>query len=135
MNVMTVQEALAIALKFHGDQVDKRGEPYILHPIRVMLSVPPRLRPAAVLHDVLEDTDCKPSDIYDVGTIYDVELIEALTRRVDETYEAYLVRLKAFGPDAVTIKMADLRDNTSPGRVLPELAEKYERAKRFLMES
>jgi (p)ppGpp synthase/HD superfamily hydrolase len=36
---------------------DKAGAPYILHPLRMMLSVDtPDARMAAVLHDVVEDT-------------------------------------------------------------------------------
>jgi (p)ppGpp synthase/HD superfamily hydrolase len=35
----TLERAIEIAAKAHAGQVDKAGEPYILHPIRVMLGV------------------------------------------------------------------------------------------------
>jgi GTP diphosphokinase / guanosine-3',5'-bis(diphosphate) 3'-diphosphatase len=33
-----LERAIAIAAEGHAGQVDKAGEPYILHPLRVMLS-------------------------------------------------------------------------------------------------
>lgn len=53
----TLERAIEMALHAHAGQVDKAGEPYILHPLRLMLALNgmyPRM--AAVLHDVVEDT-------------------------------------------------------------------------------
>ena len=52
----TLQRAISIAVEAHEGQVDKGGNPYILHPMRVMMS----LRTVdemivGVLHDVVED--------------------------------------------------------------------------------
>ena len=52
----TLQKAISIAVKAHEGQIDKGGNPYILHPLRVMMS----LRTVdemivGVLHDVVED--------------------------------------------------------------------------------
>ena len=53
----TLERAIALAAQAHEGQVDKAGAPYILHPLRMMLSVDtPEARVAAVLHDVVEDT-------------------------------------------------------------------------------
>src|SRR6056297_3333643 len=53
----TLERAIEIAAAGHAGQTDKAGQPYILHPLRVMLSVSSdEERMAAVLHDVLEDT-------------------------------------------------------------------------------
>lgn len=42
----------------HAGQLDTDGEPYILHSMRVMLSLESDTeRVCAILHDVLEDTD------------------------------------------------------------------------------
>lgn len=46
-----LNEAIILATRAHAGQVDKGGQPYVLHPLRVMLackSEPERI--AAVLH-------------------------------------------------------------------------------------
>jgi (p)ppGpp synthase/HD superfamily hydrolase len=56
----TLEDAIAFAAEKHGAEPkpDKAGQPYILHPLRVMLD--PSLRTdeeriTAVLHDIMED--------------------------------------------------------------------------------
>ncbi len=52
-----LERALALAANAHAGQEDKAGQPYILHPIRVMLNVrTDEERTVALLHDVVEDT-------------------------------------------------------------------------------
>jgi GTP diphosphokinase / guanosine-3',5'-bis(diphosphate) 3'-diphosphatase len=54
----TLERAIEIAARAHAGQTDKAGQPYILHPLRVMLAVnslPEKM--AAVMHDVVEDTN------------------------------------------------------------------------------
>ena len=53
----TLERAIEIAAKAHAGQIDKAGEPYILHPLRLMLSMDSDVgRIVAVLHDVVEDS-------------------------------------------------------------------------------
>ena len=53
-----LHKAIYIAAKAHQGQVDKGGNPYILHPLRLMFSRRNEdERICAVLHDVIEDTD------------------------------------------------------------------------------
>lgn len=53
-----LERAIDIAVKAHAGQLDKAGEPYILHPLRVMLSCTSEdARIVGVLHDVVEDTE------------------------------------------------------------------------------
>ena len=53
----TTERAIEIAARAHAGQVDKAGEPYIFHPLRLMLSLSGvHAQMAAVLHDVVEDT-------------------------------------------------------------------------------
>ena len=60
----TLEDALILAAESHRGQVDKAGQPYILHPIRVMLRVNTlEERIAALLHDVVEDTAVSPDEI------------------------------------------------------------------------
>ena len=60
--------AIELATRFHEGQVDKCGEPYILHPLRVMMTVQgEQARVVAVLHDVLEDTEATAQGLVDSG--------------------------------------------------------------------
>lgn len=53
----TLEDAIIMASRNHAGQTDKLGEPYILHPVRVMSKLSdPAARIVAVLHDVIEDT-------------------------------------------------------------------------------
>jgi len=53
---MNLENAIKIAVEAHTGQVDKGGNPYILHPLRVMLSLnTEEQRIVSVLHDVVED--------------------------------------------------------------------------------
>src|SRR5687768_11464006 len=57
IHMSTLERAIEIAARAHVGQVDKGGQPYILHPIRLMLKVKTvSEQMAAVLHDVVEDT-------------------------------------------------------------------------------
>jgi hypothetical protein len=130
---------LSVAIRWaamaHDGQTDKAGQPYILHPLRVMLAqTTANARVAAVLHDVVED-----SALFGLGDILghfgtDVhEAVDALTRREGEDYFAYIGRCYD-NPIARQVKIADLNDNMDTRRVPPGLLEhdarlrKYDRA-------
>lgn len=84
----------------------------MLHPLRVMLAAEGEIgRMVAVLHDVIEDTAITLGDLRNLG--YPIKVLEALdclTRREEETYEAYVERLLP-DPVARSVKLADLKDN------------------------
>ena len=68
VHMLTLERALEIAAAAHAGQQDKAGQPYILHPIRVMLTVQTSdERIAAVLHDTVEDTAITFEDFVDAG--------------------------------------------------------------------
>jgi (p)ppGpp synthase/HD superfamily hydrolase len=127
---MNRYEALKHAVKAHAGQLDKCGQPYILHPIAVAeaveqaetLNTGPHVI-VALLHDVLEGTDYEPP-------VSDTERwrLEKLTCRSTETYSAYIDRIcNSWGADGIDevpmiVKLADLWHNLSPERqdCLPE---------------
>jgi len=117
-----LEQAIAFAVEAHQGQVDAAGEPYILHPLRVMLMVrafgmDEEEQAAALLHDVVEDTDVRIADIErHFGPRVD-DLVYALTRQEGEDYTAYIDRVIAAGVAAQTIKKIDLMDNL--GRIGP----------------
>lgn len=116
----SLERAIQIAVTAHAGQVDKGGAPYILHPLRVMFSISvdgDEARIAAVLHDVLEDTDVTAEDLAGEGFSAPViEALEALTRRESETYSAFIKRVSR-NPIARIVKMADLKDNSDLSRI------------------
>ncbi len=137
----TLEDAIALAATAHRAQVYPvpGGEPFILHPLRVMLGVEGDVeRVVAVLHDVVEDTVCTLDDLRQAGypgTV--VDALDLLTHRDGETYEAYIGRVAA-DPIARRVKLADLADNLATNRRLASIPdtrgriERYERARHRL---
>jgi (p)ppGpp synthase/HD superfamily hydrolase len=131
----TLERAIAIAAKAHEGQVDKAGAPYILHPLRVMLRVATtEERIAAVLHDVVEDTDITIDKLQREGFSEAVlRAIESLSKLEGEAYEAFVERA-AVDPIGRVVKLADLAENSDLSRILSptdkdrERVEKYRRA-------
>ncbi len=114
----TLEHAIALAIQAHQGQVDKAGQPYILHPLRVMFRLSGETEQiVGVLHDVIEDSDLTPDDLRRHG--YSEEIITALehvTRRPDETYEEFVQRSRQH-PIACRVKQADLEDNMDVRRL------------------
>lgn len=108
----TIEDAIKLALEKHHGQTDKAGEPYILHPLRVMVQMLTEAEQiVAVLHDVVEDTDVTLDDLRRMG--YGEEIVQAidhLSRREGESYDQFIQRIKPH-PLAVRVKLGDLRDN------------------------
>lgn len=134
--------AIDIAKEAHKGQVDKAGNEYIDHPLRVMAaghSVSEKI--VGILHDVVEDTDWTFERLEAEG--FTTEIIEALkcvTKQwEDEPYDAFIERVKT-SPLAVAVKINDLADNMDIRR-LKELTDKdlkrlqkYHKAYRQLVE-
>src|SRR5262245_31644786 len=120
----TLQRAIEIAVAAHAGQLDKSGEPYILHPLRVMLSLATEEeRIVGVLHDVVEDTATTMDDLRRAGFSGPVLASLALvTHAKSEPYAEYVVRCSR-DPVARAVKLADLRDNSGLDRTQcrPEL--------------
>lgn len=109
----TFDRAVQIAAAAHAGQVDKEGQPYLLHVLRVALAVAdPEARVAAVLHDVVEDTAVTLDQIRAEGfSAAVVEAVRVLTRPHGTPYAEYVIRLKT-NPLARAVKLSDLADNS-----------------------
>ena len=120
-----LEKAIRIAVNAHANQFDKAGAPYILHPIRVMNGVKKVLEKiVGVLHDVVEDTNITIEDLEKEGCPSEaLEAIDALTRRIGESYTDFILRIKE-NEIARKIKIVDLRDNSDLFR-LHEIEEKH----------
>ncbi len=119
-----LSRALILATIAHDKQIDKGGQPYILHPLRVALKMDTiEGKIVGLLHDVLEDSDFAVDDLIDDG--FPPEIIDAviaLTRKKEENYQQFILRCKE-NPLARQVKLADLEDNLDTTR-LPEIGEK-----------
>jgi len=114
----TLEKAIEIAAKAHAGQTDKAGEPYILHPILVMLRVTgSEAQIAAVLHDVVEDSEYTIEKLRTEGFSESVlAAVEALTKRKGESRVEAAVRAAA-NEIARVVKLADNAENMDLGRI------------------
>lgn len=115
-----LDKMLVIATNAHAGQFDRGGKPYILHPLRVMSFLKTddeELLVMALGHDVIEDTSVTYRDLEAAGMSARVIAgIRSLTKVPGETYDEYKLRIFA-NPDAMKVKMADLRHNTDIRRL------------------
>jgi len=128
----TLERAIEMAAKAHEGKVDKAGAPYILHPLRVMLKLKKsEERIAAVLHDVVEDSDFTLEDLRSKGFPDDVvDAVDAVTMRPGESYDDF-VRRAALNPIGRRVKLADLEDNCDLSRIANPTKEDYERLAKY----
>ena len=129
-----VEDAIALAAVVHRGQryASPETEPYVFHPLRLMLRFGDAVEQmASVLHDAIEDTDLTLDDLVDAG--YPTAVIAALdclTHRDDETYDQYIARV-AGNDVARRVKVQDLRDNLANNRRLPRSSDVVERIERY----
>lgn len=137
--IATIEDAVSVAARAHKGQKDKAGAPYLLHPLRMMLQMDSETAMiAAVLHDVVEDTDWTLKRLREAGFAEEVvEAVDCLTHREGESYEEFVERVRA-NPISRQVKVADLEDNMNIRRIGQlgakdlERLEKYHRAWRVL---
>jgi len=115
-----LSKMLVIATNAHAGQFDKGGQPYILHPLKVMYylkSNDEELQCIAIGHDVIEDTSVTYEDLTKAGISKRVqEGIRALTKQPGQTLDEYKAGVFA-NEDAMRVKLCDLRHNTDIRRL------------------
>jgi GTP diphosphokinase / guanosine-3',5'-bis(diphosphate) 3'-diphosphatase len=128
----TLERAIAIAAEAHSGQLDKAGEPYILHPIKVMLRMQSNdERIAAVLHDVVEDTSVTLQSLREAG--FDEQLldaVDALTKREGESRMDAAKRAKR-NPLARAVKLSDNAENSDITRIANPTAKDFARLEEY----
>ena len=130
---MNLEKAIEIAVEAHTGQLDKGGNPYILHPLRVMLSLDSEdERIVGVLHDVVEDCEgwtwerlkeqgCSDEIIEALQSVSKTPKEEAEYRSLPEDeklghYLKFIQRAKA-NKIGRNVKAADIRDNLDISRI------------------
>ncbi|PKQ28847.1 MAG: GTP pyrophosphokinase [Candidatus Anoxymicrobium japonicum] len=121
-----IEKAYRVALKSHGDQCRKSGEPYIVHPIAVAstlaeLELDQNTISAALLHDVVEDTGLSIADVRDQFSATIADIVDGVTKlerfkfdsREEQQAENMRKMLIAMAGDVrvMLIKLADRLHN------------------------
>ena len=128
----TLDKAIQIAVSAHAGQVDKGGQPYVLHPLRVMFSVEnPHERLAAVLHDVVEDTAVTIDDLTNEG--FPAEVLDAIQALTKLSGESRLDAAKRAVQNTIArkVKLADVADNMDMNRIPNPTAKDYARLREY----
>ena len=107
-----IETSLQIALRAYAGKVDKAGREYILHPLRVMAKMRSELEmSAALLHDVLEDSEITAEELLAEGIPAEVvEAVQHLTKMDEEEYMDFVARARK-NRIAAAVKLADIEDN------------------------
>lgn len=134
------KKAMLLAWDMHLMAVDKGGMPYIFHPLAVaeMMGDDEYAVCVALLHDIIEDT---PMTLHQLSCMHFpqeiVEAVDAITRRKNEIYMDYLVRVKN-NKLASKVKLGDLKHNSDLGRLRSidkealSLQKRYQKSIAFL---
>lgn len=129
-NVMCLEAMVNLIAVYHRKQKDKGGQPYMLHPIYIMMELlkkyPGDYELAAIGagHDLLEDTTVTPEQMRSVGiTERVIAGIQTMTKIKGENPEEYLTRLM-LNWDTVRVKLEDLKHNMDVLRIKRELSDK-----------
>jgi hypothetical protein len=126
-----LEQVISLAALAHSGQKDKGGQPYILHPLRVMLSLDTEEeRVVAVLHDIVEDTNWTLDALAITFPRSIVAAVDALTKREGESYTAFIRRV-SLNPLARRVKIADLKDNLDMRRIPNATTSDWDRAERY----
>lgn len=126
------------AIKAHGSQKDKSGLPYITHLDAVAANVvrlfgfDPVLVTVAYLHDVVEDTRVRQSDIDTLFSEKVADAVDSISKRTNEPNYEYITFV-IENPIAAKVKLADLLHNADAKRLsaLPEYTSRRLRKKYY----
>ena len=133
------KKALKLCFDAHKDQTDKSGLPYVFHPFHLAEQMETEdTTVAALLHDVVEDTDYTLEDLAAMG--FGEPVIRALGLLTHDASVEYMDYVRAIKEDPIAkaVKLADLRHNSDSSRMdvmtARDLArqEKYRKAMALL---
>ena len=135
-NIAVVDKAFELANEAHGDQKRKSGEPYIIHPLAVATILFDELGmdmpsvAAALLHDVVEDTQYELDEIKALFGDEIAQLVDGVTKinrvnissREEQQAETLRKMLIAMSQDirVIIIKLSDRVHNMRTLQYVPE---------------
>lgn len=111
-----LDDTVTFAVRWHAGQKRPAGEPYVEH-LREATAflaygagvTDPALLRAAVLHDVVEDTDCTLDEVRATFGDEVATLVDWVTK--GDSRDAYLERLRTAPREALLVKLADRASN------------------------
>ena len=121
-----IKKAFDFASSKHGEQLRKSGEPYIIHPVQVAyilatLGLDASTIAAALLHDVIEDTDVTLQDLSKEFGEEIAQMVDGVTKlgqlnytsKEEQQVENYRKMFLAMGKDirVILIKLSDRLHN------------------------
>ena len=145
---MNLEKTIKIAVEAHTGQVDKGGNPYILHPLRVMLSLDTEAeRIVGVLHDVVVDCEgwtwerlreqgCSDEIIEALKSVSKTPQEEKQFKKMDDPnekldhYLEFIQRAKA-NKIGRNVKVADIEDNLDLKRIKQITLRDIHRLRRY----
>lgn len=131
---MHLQRAIEIAVEAHRGMTDKGGNPYILHPLRVMLSLcSEEERIVGVLHDVVEDCDGWNIERLRAEGFSEkiLKALQSVTKSdEDKNYKDFIKRA-AQNQLGRQVKIADILDNLDVTRIKNITMEDVKRLKKY----
>ena len=139
MNITTADNiylAHFIAKLAHKGQVDKAGNPYILHPEYVASkfnsSSEYEYKIVAYLHDVVEDTDITTAQIARLFNSRVANAVDLLTRKDGQNYFEYINNIRdSKNMIAIKVKIEDLKHNSDMSRIPNPTNKDMERLKKY----
>ena len=127
------KKAMKLCFEAHKDQKDRTGLPYVFHPFHLAEQMKDEYSTAAaLLHDVVEDTDTTFEDLQKEGIPEKViEALRLLTHSPEVPYMEYVAKT-ASDPIAAAVKLADLNHNSDMSRLDNITDKDIQRHKKYL---
>ena len=91
-----LEKSLALAIEAHRGQRQKNGQPYILHPLHLMMQQSePAAQITALLHDIVEDSEVTFDNLIALGLPDEIiEALKLLTHDPALPYREYIRQIK-----------------------------------------
>ena len=126
------KKAIKLIFEKHNGQFDKSGLPYVHHPLHVAEQMDDEnTTVAALLHDVVEDTDTSFEELEDMG--FSDEVISALRLLTHDPNENYFDYVKGVGKNEIArkVKIKDLEHNMDLSRLDQITSEDLARVNKY----
>ena len=144
---MNLEKAIKIAVDAHSGQFDKGNNPYILHPLRVMLSLNNEEEQiVGILHDVIEDCDGWTYErLQSEGFSENIlNALKSVSKTLEEevefksaseenkmNYYLHFISCAQQNKIGKKVKIADLKDNLDISRINDITEQDNARIKRY----